>query len=78
MRCRIRTSSSEWRNVYSMKAQPSTKGNGLKVRMEDDLKEALAELARRNERSAGAEARVAIKLHIERHREGLRPPDLRA
>lgn len=42
----------------------TTKDSTLRVRLEDDLLDALAELANRNERSTAAEARLAIREHI--------------
>ena len=44
--------------------RPTTNTKYLTVRMDEDLLEKLAELAKQNERSASSEARLAIRHHL--------------
>lgn len=55
----------------------TTKDSTLRVRLEDELLEKLAERARANERSTAAEARLAIREHLTRSDIPTRP-DVRA
>ena len=51
-----------------------TEDRFLTIRLPDDLLDRLRELAKLNERAAGAEARLAIREHVERHLHSRKAP----